>query len=209
VLRCPRVRARTLGPSRRATFTCAQHSSVARGAACCIMAPRGHVCACPALCVGAKRHARHVRSTGLLAPPVLRYSLPPALPVPPLAAGQDYKFYIKLLTGYKLDEALTVWMLSILCNMTYCILVFLGPSVFYANMHTCTHARTHKHSHTPTHTHTPTCTCTLCETGFMYVPRNVMLVVGLLTCAIGPALVLVVLGCVAGCLLCMVHFFLS
>ena len=25
----------------------------------------------------------------------------------------------------------------------------------------------------------------------------------------GPALVLVVLGCVAGCLLCMVHFFLS
>jgi hypothetical protein len=40
--------------------------------------------------------------------------------------------------------------------------------------------------------------------GFMYVPRNVMLLIGLLTCAIGPALVLVVLGCFAGALLCMV-----
>ena len=38
----------------------------------------------------------------------------------------------------------------------------------------------------------------------MYVPRNVMLLIGLLTCAIGPALVLVVLGCVAGALVCMV-----
>lgn len=36
------------------------------------------------------------------------------------------------------------------------------------------------------------------------MPRNVMLLIGLLTCAIGPALVLVVLGCVAGALVCMV-----
>jgi hypothetical protein len=31
-----------------------------------------------------------------------------------------------------------------------------------------------------------------------------MFLIGLLTCAVGPALVLVVLGCVAGALLCMV-----
>ena len=47
---------------------------------------------------------------------------------------KDYKFYIKLLTGYKLDEELTVWMLSIVCNMT-CMLVFLGLSL--TNLH-CT-----------------------------------------------------------------------
>jgi hypothetical protein len=46
---------------------------------------------------------------------------------------KDYKFYIKLLTGYKLDEELTVWMLSIVCNMTYCILVFLGLSLIKLN----------------------------------------------------------------------------
>ena len=30
---------------------------------------------------------------------------------------KDYKFYIKILTGYKLDEELTVWALSITCNI--------------------------------------------------------------------------------------------
>ncbi len=46
---------------------------------------------------------------------------------------KEYEFYIKLLTGYKLDQDLTVWMLSIVCNMTYCILVLLGLSLIKLN----------------------------------------------------------------------------
>ena len=40
----------------------------------------------------------------------------------------------------------------------------------------------------------------------MYVPRHVMLVVGLLTCAVGPALVLVVLGLCGAALVCMAFY---
>lgn len=48
--------------------------------------------------------------------------------------------------------------------------------------------------------------CILVFLGFVYIPRNVMLMIGLLTAAIGPALVLVLLGVVGAVALCMAFY---
>ena len=68
---------------------------------------------------------------------------------------ESSKLYIWAFTGYSLDEKLTVYFVSILCNVLYCCLVLIG---------------------------------------FYFLPRDFMLVVGLLTCTVGPSLVLFVLG---------------
>ena len=62
---------------------------------------------------------------------------------------------------------MTVWCLSVTCNILYCVLVFMG---------------------------------------FIYIPRNVMLVIGLFTAAIGPALVLVLLGALGAACICMAFY---
>ena len=48
--------------------------------------------------------------------------------------------------------------------------------------------------------------CVFVFLGFIYVPRNVMLAIGLLTAAVGPALVLVLLGVVGAVALCMAFY---
>lgn len=46
---------------------------------------------------------------------------------------KDYKFYIKLLTGYKLDEELTVWALSITCNIL-CKFTIIPQVTYFADL---------------------------------------------------------------------------
>jgi len=77
---------------------------------------------------------------------------------------KPYRLSIRLLTGYHLDKYSTVWTLSVVCNVIYCLLMLAG---------------------------------------FLVVPRNVMLFVGLFTATIGPALVLVILGTLSVALACM------
>eukprot|EP00291_Cryptomonas_curvata_P027303 CAMPEP_0172162414 /NCGR_PEP_ID=MMETSP1050-20130122/6657_1 /TAXON_ID=233186 /ORGANISM="Cryptomonas curvata, Strain CCAP979/52" /LENGTH=246 /DNA_ID=CAMNT_0012832399 /DNA_START=111 /DNA_END=847 /DNA_ORIENTATION=+ len=75
--------------------------------------------------------------------------------------------YIWVTTGYSFDEKLTIYCVSILCNVLYCLTMLIG---------------------------------------FIFLPRDLMLLIGLFTATIGPSLVLFILGTIAISILFMAFY---